>query len=158
MWTSKIGNMLGTAAAKVTSLRIQPNCSDPSAEFSETGVGGRDGRKEGREDGREGRERGRVTDSTVVLLFYSLLVLQVLLKECEEARGGVASSSIMSHDLTDAGDISSSSQIISQQLVDFRNIEELQEQNQRLLKVVRELSEQNEEREKQTVEEQTRVS
>ena len=84
--------------------------------------------------------------------------MQVLLKECEEARGGVASSSVMSHDHTDAGDISSSSQIISQQLVDFRNIEELQEQNQRLLGVVRELSQQNEERERQTVEDQTKVS
>lgn len=80
------------------------------------------------------------------------------MKECEEARGGVASSSILSHDLTGTGDISSSSQIISQQLVDFRNIEELQEQNQRLLGVVRELSEQNEEQERRTVEEQTRVS
>ena len=82
-------------------------------------------------------------------------VLQVLLKECEEARGGVASTS-MSHDLS-SGDISSSSQVISQHLVDFKNIDELQEQNQRLLKVVRELSEQNEERERQTVEQQTEV-
>ena len=81
----------------------------------------------------------------------------MLLKECEEARGGVASSSILSHDTTDSADISSSSQIISQQLVDFRSIDELQEQNQRLLGVVRELSQQNEEREKQTVEEKTRV-
>lgn len=85
------------------------------------------------------------------------MFVQVLLKECEEARGGVASSSAMSHDVTDSGDISSSSQIISQQLVDFRNIEELQEQNQRLLGVVRELSQQNEERERQTIEEQNRV-
>lgn len=77
------------------------------------------------------------------------------MKECEEARGGVASTS-MSHDLS-SGDISSSSQVISQHLVDFRNIDELQEQNQRLLKVVRELSEQNEERERQTLEQQTEV-
>ena len=70
----------------------------------------------------------------------------------------MASSSMMSHDFSEGRDISSSSQIIRQQLVDFKNIEELQEQNQRLLGVVRELSEQNEERERQTVEEQTRVS
>lgn len=83
--------------------------------------------------------------------------LQVLLKECEEARGGVASSNPLPYDVTESGDISSSSQIISRELVDFRSIEELQEQNQRLLGVVRELSQQNEEREKQTIEEQTRV-
>ena len=35
----------------------------------------------------------------------------------------------------------------------FRNIEELQEQNQSLLQVVRELSEKNEEEEKKTIEE-----
>lgn len=69
----------------------------------------------------------------------------------------MATSSFVSHDMTDSADISSSSQIISQQLVDFRSIDELQEQNQRLLGVVRELSEQNEEHEKQTVEEKTKV-
>ena len=75
-------------------------------------------------------------------------------------RGGVASSSSMSHDYhmdVSSGDISSSSQAISQQLVEFRNIEELQEQNQRLLLVCRELSEQNEEREKETLDERTQV-
>ena len=85
---------------------------------------------------------------------------QVLLKECEEARGGVASTSLLSHDLShdiSSGDISSSSQVISEHLVDFKSIEELQEQNQRLLQVVRDLSEQNEERERQTIEEQTQV-
>ena len=70
----------------------------------------------------------------------------------------MASSSILPHNFTESGDITSSSQIISEQLVDFRNVEELQEQNQRLLGVVRELSQQNEEREKQTLEEQTKVS
>lgn len=85
---------------------------------------------------------------------------QVLLKECEEARGGVASTSLLSHELPhdiSSGDISSSSQVISEHLVDFKSIEELQEQNQRLLQVVRDLSEQNEERERQTIEEQTQV-
>lgn len=66
-------------------------------------------------------------------------------------------STSMSHDLS-SGDISSSSQVITQHLVDFRNIDELQEQNQRLLEVVRELSEQNEERERQTLEQHTSVS
>lgn len=82
------------------------------------------------------------------------------MKECEEARGGVASSSsaLSYSGMTESADISSSSQVISQELVDFRNIEQLQEQNQRLLSVVRELSQQNEERERQTVQDQTRVS
>ena len=60
--------------------------------------------------------------------------------------------------VTESADISSSSQVISQELVDFRSVEQLQEQNQRLLMVVRELSEQNEERERQTVADQTKVS
>ena len=47
-----------------------------------------------------------------------VISLQVLLKECEEARGGVVSTS-MSHDLS-SDDISSSSQVISQHLVAFR--------------------------------------
>lgn len=88
------------------------------------------------------------------------LLLQILLKECEEARGGVASSSMISHDThmdISSGDISSSSQTISRHLVEFRNIEELQEQNQRLLTVVRELSDQNEEQERAGLNEQTQV-
>lgn len=81
------------------------------------------------------------------------------MKECEEARGGVASTSAnLSYSVTESADISSSSQVISQELVDFRSVEQLQEQNQRLLMVVRELSEQNEERERQTVADQTKVS
>ncbi len=72
----------------------------------------------------------------------------------------MASTSMLSVDLGASmcgEDISSSSQIISQHLVGFRNIEEMQEKNQQLLLTVRELSQQNEERERQTVEEQTMV-
>lgn len=82
------------------------------------------------------------------------------MRECEEARGGVASTSILSHDMSrdiSSGDISSSSQVISEHLVDFKSIDELQEKNQQLLRVVRELSEQSEEREQQTVEDRTQV-
>ena len=39
----------------------------------------------------------------------------------------------------------------------LRNIEELQQQNQRLLAVVRELSDQREEQEKETLDEHTKV-
>ncbi|XP_028412966.1 nucleoprotein TPR-like isoform X2 [Dendronephthya gigantea] len=73
--------------------------------------------------------------------------VKVLLKECEEARGSVVSttSSIVLDDLAHSHDeVSSSSEVISSRLVTFRNIEELQEQNQRLLTVVRELSEEKE--------------
>ena len=46
--------------------------------------------------------------------------VQILLKECEEARGGVVSSSHdQSHDIS-SHDISSSSQVISTHLVTFR--------------------------------------
>ena len=72
----------------------------------------------------------------------------------------MVSTTIMSHDMSQdisSGDISSSSQVISEHLVDFKSIEDLQEQNQRLLEVVRELSEQNEDRERQTIEDQTQV-
>ena len=82
--------------------------------------------------------------------------VQVLLKECEEARGGVVRTS---HDLdVSSTSISSSSQVISEQLVTFRSIGELQEQNERLLKVVRELGETREREEADAVGEQTRVS
>ena len=88
----------------------------------------------------------------MIVLFF--LRLQVLLKECEEARGGVASS-YSSHDMSH--DVSSSSQVISEQLVVFRSIEELQSQNQKLLAVVRELSEQRETGEREAGEEHTKV-
>ncbi len=73
----------------------------------------------------------------------------------------MASSSMVSHDYhmdVSSSDISSSSQMITRQLVEFRSIEELQEQNQRLLSVVRELGEQNEQQEKETLDERTQVS
>ena len=54
-------------------------------------------------------------------------------------------------------DISSSSHVISEHLVTFRNIEELQHQNQKLLAVVRELSEEKEQRESECVLEHTKV-
>ena len=80
-----------------------------------------------------------------------------MLREVEDARGGVASTSSYFMQNVDSSDISSSSQVITRELVDFRNIEELQEQNQRLLNVVRELSQQNEELEQGNVQKQTEV-
>jgi nucleoprotein TPR len=75
--------------------------------------------------------------------------VKVLLKECEEARGGVVSTS---HDWSlaiSSDDVSSSSQVISEHLVTFKSIEDLQEQNKKLLAVVRDLSETREEEERQ---------
>ncbi|PSN32802.1 Nucleoprotein TPR [Blattella germanica] len=66
-----------------------------------------------------------------------------LVKEVEEARGGFAG-----HDQSDAeelSDVTSSSQVISQKLVTFRSIEELQANNQKLLALVRMLSAKQEE-------------
>ncbi|XP_033110270.1 nucleoprotein TPR-like [Anneissia japonica] len=78
--------------------------------------------------------------------------IRALLKETAEANGthvtdtdGTVSSS----------DISSSSQVISEHLVSFRNITELQQQNERLLAVVRELSEKKEKEERETIESKT---
>ncbi|XP_048581842.1 nucleoprotein TPR isoform X2 [Nematostella vectensis] len=68
--------------------------------------------------------------------------VQVLLKECEEARGGLVSTTEES-----VAEVSSSSQVISKHLVTFKTIEELQQQNQKLLAVVRELSEEKEKKE-----------
>lgn len=68
-----------------------------------------------------------------------------LLKEVEEARGGFAAG--QSHMEESCSDITSSSQVISQTLVTFSNIEELQANNQKLLMLVRELSSKQEEAE-----------
>ncbi|KAJ0065485.1 hypothetical protein NL108_012443 [Boleophthalmus pectinirostris] len=69
--------------------------------------------------------------------------VRVLLIELEEARGN--------HVLTDedvsSTDISSTSDVISQHLVTFRSVEELQKQNQRLLVALRELGEAQEKEE-----------
>ena len=78
--------------------------------------------------------------------------VRVLMKEVEEARGGVVSSSDSLPELLPEekeNKVSSSAQVISDHLVTFKSIEELQGQNQRLLAVVRELSEEQEKLEKE---------
>ena len=72
----------------------------------------------------------------------------------------MVSSSMLSQDYhmdDNNSEISSTTQTISEHLVTFRSITELQEQNQRLLMVVRELGEENEQREKETLDERTQV-
>ena len=76
----------------------------------------------------------------------------MLLKELEQARGTVVSTSSMVE--PSMAEVSSSSQVISERLVTFRSIEELQEQNQKLLAVVRELSEHQERAENEADQEQ----
>ncbi|MEE6496310.1 hypothetical protein FKM82_002298 [Ascaphus truei] len=71
--------------------------------------------------------------------------LRVLLMELEEARG----NNVFREEVSVA-DISSSSEVISQHLVTYRNIEELQQQNQRLLVALRELGEAKEKDEQET--------
>uniref|UniRef100_A0A8C9U3P9 Nucleoprotein TPR n=1 Tax=Scleropages formosus TaxID=113540 RepID=A0A8C9U3P9_SCLFO len=70
--------------------------------------------------------------------------IRVLLVELEEARGNH-----VVHDDEDVSstDISSTSEVISQRLVTFRSVEELQQQNQRLLAALRELGAAREEEE-----------
>ena len=75
----------------------------------------------------------------------------MLLKELEQARGTVVSTSLPEPGVMD---VSSSSQVITERLVTFRSIEELQEQNQKLLTVVRDLSEHQELTEKDSESEQ----
>lgn len=72
--------------------------------------------------------------------------IRVLLMELEEARG----NHVIRDEEVSSADISSSSEVISQHLVSYRNIEELQQQNQRLLFALRELGETREREEQET--------
>lgn len=69
--------------------------------------------------------------------------MRVLLIELEEARG----NHVVHEEELSSTDISSTSEVISQHLVSFRSIEELQKQNQRLLVALRELSDAQEKEE-----------
>uniref|UniRef100_A0A3B4X1R9 Nucleoprotein TPR n=1 Tax=Seriola lalandi dorsalis TaxID=1841481 RepID=A0A3B4X1R9_SERLL len=62
--------------------------------------------------------------------------VRVLLIELEEARG----NHVVHEEEVSSADVSSTSEVISQHLVTFRSVEELQKQNQRLLVALRELS------------------
>ncbi|KAK1164025.1 hypothetical protein AOXY_G16008 [Acipenser oxyrinchus oxyrinchus] len=75
--------------------------------------------------------------------------IRVLLIELEEARGNHVIRDDVGEEVSSA-DISSSSEVISQRLVTYRNIEELQQQNQRLLVALRELGEAQEKEEQET--------
>ncbi|KAM3875994.1 translocated promoter region b, nuclear basket protein [Diretmus argenteus] len=68
--------------------------------------------------------------------------VRVLLIELEEARGNHVSQEELS-----SANISSSSEVISQHLVTFRSVQELQQQNQRLLFALRDLSDAQEQEE-----------
>ncbi|XP_069794284.1 translocated promoter region b, nuclear basket protein isoform X2 [Narcine bancroftii] len=70
---------------------------------------------------------------------------RVLLMELEDARG----NHILREDEVSSADISSSSEVISQHLVTYRNVEELQQQNQQLLVTVRELADKQEKEEQE---------
>ncbi|NWW35735.1 TPR protein, partial [Panurus biarmicus] len=70
----------------------------------------------------------------------------VLLMELEEARG----NHVIRDEAVSSADISSSSEVITQHLVSYRNIQELQQQNQRLLVALRELGEAKEKEEQET--------
>lgn len=70
----------------------------------------------------------------------------MLLIELEEARGNY----VPHEDDGSSADVSSTSEVISQHLVTFRGVEELQKQNQRLLVALRELSEAQEKEEIET--------
>lgn len=67
----------------------------------------------------------------------------MLLIELEEARG----NHVLLEEEVSSADVSSTSEVISQHLVTFRNVEELQKQNQRLLVAIRDLSDAQEKEE-----------
>ncbi|XP_070764710.1 translocated promoter region b, nuclear basket protein [Enoplosus armatus] len=69
--------------------------------------------------------------------------VRVLLIELEEARG----NHVVHEEEVSSADVSSTSEVISQHLVTFRSVEELQQQNQRLLVALRELSDAQEKEE-----------
>lgn len=69
--------------------------------------------------------------------------VRVLLIELEEARG----NHVLHEEDVSSGDVSSTSEVISQHLVTFRSVEELQKQNQRLLVALRDLSDAQEKEE-----------
>ncbi|RXN06352.1 nucleo TPR-like isoform X1 [Labeo rohita] len=75
--------------------------------------------------------------------------VRVLLIELEEARGNHV---MREEDEVCSADVSSTSEVISQHLVTFRSVEELQQQNQRLLVALRDLSEEKEKDERSEVE------
>ena len=75
-----------------------------------------------------GKLRSVVTDSNVKTIQYDNLIfdygqVQVLLKECEEARGGVVSSETASMHPMSSAEVTSSSQVISEHLVTFRLVD-----------------------------------
>ncbi|XP_035593047.1 nucleoprotein TPR-like isoform X5 [Oncorhynchus keta] len=72
--------------------------------------------------------------------------IRVLLIELEEARG----NHVAFDEEVSSADISSTSEVITQHLVTFRGVEELQQQNQRLLVALRELSDAQEREETET--------
>ncbi|XP_069823533.1 nucleoprotein TPR isoform X2 [Dendropsophus ebraccatus] len=71
--------------------------------------------------------------------------IKVLLIELEEARG----NHVQRDNDVSSANISSSSEVITQHLVTFKNIDELQEQNQKLLVALRELGEAREREEQE---------
>lgn len=72
------------------------------------------------------------------IIKISVSQIRVLLIELEEARGNHV---VRDEEEVCSADVSSTSEVISQHLVTFRSVEELQQQNQRLLAALRELGE-----------------
>ncbi|KAG8172678.1 hypothetical protein JTE90_014713, partial [Oedothorax gibbosus] len=95
-----------------------------------------------------GRENNRLKTQVIDLNRQ----VQVLLKEVEEARGGMIKThrdkSLMFEEEVTSSNDSTAAEVISRHLVTFRDIEELQTKNQQLLAAIRDLSQQHEETEK----------
>ncbi|KAG2461802.1 TPR protein, partial [Polypterus senegalus] len=96
---------------------------------------------------REEYERMQTSVASLSAKLEQAMKIRVLLMELEEARGNHV---IREDEEVSSADISSSSEVISQHLVTYRDIQDLQQQNQRLLVALRELGEAKEREEQET--------
>ncbi|MEQ2161904.1 hypothetical protein GOODEAATRI_014450, partial [Goodea atripinnis] len=95
---------------------------------------------------RDEHERMQKSVASLSAKLEQAVKVRVLLIELEEARG----NHVLQEEEVSSADISSTSEVISQHLVTFRSVEELQKQNQRLLVALRELSDAQEKEEQES--------
>uniref|UniRef100_A0A8C2IB48 Nucleoprotein TPR n=1 Tax=Cyprinus carpio TaxID=7962 RepID=A0A8C2IB48_CYPCA len=121
--------------------RMQKSVSSLSAKLEQAVVEVHRLQKEADEGNKRASVSERDNQRFEVQLADMAQQVRVLLIELEEARGNYV---MREEDEVCSADVSSTSEVISQHLVTFRSVEELQQQNQRLLVALRDLSEEKE--------------
>ncbi|XP_052442033.1 translocated promoter region b, nuclear basket protein [Carassius gibelio] len=121
--------------------RLQKSVSSLSAKLEQTVTELHRLQKEADESNKRASVLERDNQRFEVQLADMSQQVRVLLIELEEARGNHV---MREEDEVCSADVSSTSEVISQHLVTFRSVEELQQQNQRLLVALRDLSEDKE--------------